>query len=175
MNRALSFLNLLGVLMLAGLCILQWRANRTLNLEVNRLEQTNQTQAARLEEQARDLRGLTADLERFRGQLGATTLSQKDAEEKLRAGEHLAAQLAGEHDQLKAAVAQWTAAVAARDERLTEANTRIRDLSAQLNDTVAKYNALVATHNDLVKQVNDSRAATESAQKSAPPAAAPAP
>lgn len=175
MNRLLAYLNLLGVLILTGLCILQWRANRTLNLDVNRLEQANQTQAARLDEQARDLRGLTSDLERFRGQLGTTTLSQKDAEGKLRASEHLVAQLANERDQLKASIAQWTAAVIARDERLAEANTRIRDLSAQLNDTATRYNALVATHNDLVRQVNDSRAAAAGAQKSAPPAATAAP
>jgi len=171
MNRALAYLNLLGVLLLAVLCILQWRSNRSLNLDVNRLEQTNQSQATRLDEQARDLRGLTADLDRFRGQLGATTLSQKDVEGKLRASESLVARLSGERDQLKASIAEWTAAVAARDERLAEANVRIRDLSAQLNDTVARYNALVATHNDLVKQLNDVRAAAAGAEKTAPSAA----
>ena len=165
MSRALTWINLSGVLLLAVLCALQWRTNRALNLQVNSLESTRIAQAAQLDEKAAALRGLTSDLDRFREQLGTTTLSQKDAETKLRASERLAAQLASERDQLKDSIAQWTAAVAARDERLTEASARIRDLSAKLNDTVAKYNALVASHNDLVKQVNDSRAAA------APPAA----
>ncbi len=170
MNRTLTLLNLFGVLALTGLCILQWRTNRTLNLDVNRLEQTNLSQAARLDDQSKNLRDLTADLDHFRGQLGTTTLSQKDTEDKLRTSEHLAAQLAGERDQLKESIAQWAAAVTARDERLTEANARITDLAARLNDTVAKYNALVATHNDLVKQLNDARSAVvpAGAQKSSP-------
>jgi len=148
MSRALTWINLLGVLVLTTLCVLQWRANRSLNLDVNRLEQTRQTQSAKIDEQAATLRGLQSDLDRFREQLGSTTLSQKDAETKLRASERLAVQLANERDQLKESIAQWTAAVATRDARLTE-------LASRLNDTVAKYNALVASHNDLVKQLND--------------------
>ncbi len=172
MSRTLTWINLSGVLLLTVLCALQWRTNRALNLDVNSLEQTRQTQSARLDEQAATLCGLTSDLGRFRDQLGATTLSQKDTETKLRASEHLASQLARERDQLKDAIAQWTAAVAARDERLNEANARIRDLSAKLNNTVAKYNALVASHNDLVQQLNDGRSATAGAEKTAPTSAA---
>ena len=161
MSRALTWINLLGVLVLATLCVFQWRANRTLNLDVNRLDQTRQTQSAKIDEQAATLRGLTSDLDRFREQLGSATLSQKDAETKLRASEHLAAQLANECDQLKESIAQWTAAVATRDDRLAEANARITDLASRLNATVAKYNALVAFHNDLVKQLNDARATAD--------------
>ena len=169
MSRALTWINLLGALVLAILCALQWSANRALNLDINRLELIGLRgdcreligldQTARLDEQTKTLRGLTSDLDRFREQLGATTLSLKDTDAKLRASERLAAQLASERDQLKASIAQWTAAVAARDERLAEANTRLRDLSAQLTDAAEKYNALVATHNALVKQVNEARAA----------------
>jgi chromosome segregation ATPase len=165
MSRALTWINLLGVLVLAALCALQWRTNRALNLDVNSLEQTRLEQTARLSEQDKTLRGLQADLERFREQLGSTTLSQKDAETKLRASERLAAQLSSERDQLKASIAEWTAAVAARDSRLADANTLITDLSAQLNDTVAKYNALVSSHNDLVKQLDAARAAGAPAPK----------
>jgi len=157
MNRALTWINLVGVLVLAGLCVFQWRANRGLNLQVNDLEATRFAQAAQIDEQTKKLGGLTADLERFREQLGSTSLSLKDTKEKLRASEHLAAQLASERDQLKDAIACWTAAVASRDRRLTEANTRISDLGAQLHDAVTKYNALVATHNTLVQQINDAR------------------
>ncbi len=154
MSRALTWINLLGVLVLASLCVLQWRANRSLNLDVNRLEQTRQTQSAKIDEQAAALRGLTSDLERFREQLGSSTLSQKDAETKLRAAERLAARLANERDQLKESIAQWTSAVTARDARLSEANTRITGLASRLSDTVATYN-------DLVKQLNDARATAD--------------
>lgn len=158
MNRALTWINLGGVLVLAGLCVFQWRANRGLNLQVNNLEATRFAQAAQIDEQTKKLGGLTADLERFREQLGATALSLKDTGAKLRASEHLAAQLANERDQLKDAIAQWTAAVSLRDRLLAEANARITDLGAQLHQAANKYNALVSSHNTLVQQFNDARA-----------------
>ena len=173
MNRALTWINLLGVLALAALCVLQWRANRDLNLQVNSLESTRLALSARLGEQAARLRGLAADLERFRDQLAATTLSLKDAETKLRSSEHLAVQLARERDQLKESTAQWSSAVALRDDRLRVANASIHDLDTRLNDTASKYNALVSSHNALVQQLNDATAA--GAQQSAPPAANPNP
>ncbi|HTJ77884.1 MAG TPA: hypothetical protein VL357_02720 [Rariglobus sp.] len=157
MNRALATLNLFGVLALTGLCILQWRSNRSLNLDINALEHTTQSQASLVDKQSEKIRGLTEDLDHFRGQLGTTTLSQKDTEQKLRASEHLAAQLSSERDQLKASIAQWTAAVAARDTNLQEANDRIHELTTQLSETVAKYNTLAAIHNTLVQQINDAR------------------
>jgi chromosome segregation ATPase len=165
MNRILAWINLGGVLVLAGLCVFQWRANRDLNLQVNALETTRLAQSAKLDEQSEKLRGLAADLDRFREQLAATTLAKNDMEEKLRASERLAARLTGQRDQLKAAIVQWTAAVTTRDDRLREANISITDLGARLNDTIAKYNALAATHNVLVKQVNEARAAAAGAQK----------
>ena len=170
MNRTLTTFNLFGVLVLTGLSILQWHANRSLNLDINALEHTNQSQSALLEEQSHKLSSLNSDLDRFREQLGAATLSQKAAEEKLRASEKLSAQLSGERDQLNASITQWTTAVATRDSRLQEANDRIRELAAQINDNVAKYNALVITHNYLVKQVNEAHVAAD-AQNPASPAA----
>jgi len=157
MNRVLAALNLLGIVLLLGLCVFQWRANSALNLDVNRLEEIRLDQTAKIADQAGRLRGLAADLDRFRDQLGATTLDLKKTRGRLRESERLAAQLANERDQLKEAVVQWTAAVAARDERLKEANDRIRDLGTRLNDAVVKFNALVATHNDLVRQLNEAR------------------
>ena len=57
MNRFLQWFNLAGVLTLAVLCVLQWRMNRQLNLDLNAAEQTRQQQAARFDEQARRLAG----------------------------------------------------------------------------------------------------------------------
>ena len=48
MNRFLHWFNLAGVLALALLCVVQWRLNRQLNLELNAAEKARQQQAARL-------------------------------------------------------------------------------------------------------------------------------
>ena len=51
MNRTLIWLNLLGVIALVVLSGFQWRANRALNLDINALQKTTQTQAASIAEQ----------------------------------------------------------------------------------------------------------------------------
>ena len=48
MNRRLQWLNLAGVLFLAGLCALQWQQNRTLNLKLNRLTKTSLSQEQKI-------------------------------------------------------------------------------------------------------------------------------
>lgn len=132
MNRSLTWINLAGVLALAVLCTFQWRANRALNLDVNALQKTGQTQTARLAEQDKTLAGLASDLDSFRGQITRAHAELRATADKLHASELAAAQLNAEREQLKESVARWTAAVKVRDERIDEANHRIREVGHRL-------------------------------------------
>ena len=78
MNRFLHWFNLAGVLALALLCVVQWRLNRQLNLELNAAEKARQQQAARLGEQEQRLKGGATDLDGFREQLTRATASLKE-------------------------------------------------------------------------------------------------
>jgi chromosome segregation ATPase len=158
MSRTLAYLNFFGVVALTALCALQWSTNRALNLDVNQLEKSSQTQAAQLDEQAAHLRGLTTDLDRFRTQLSTTTLDLQGAHTQLRASEQLAAELARERDQLRDNLTHWRAAVALRDESLQQANERIRELGERLNTRIGTFNELVAKYNEVVRQLNEARA-----------------
>jgi chromosome segregation ATPase len=155
MSRTLTWLNLSGVAALAILCACQWRANRTLNLDLNTLRQTGLAQAARLAEQDKTLAGLAADLDSFRHQITRAHADIRELTTKLHDTEETAGRLTAERDQLKEALARWTEAVRARDARLAEANDRLRDLGGRLKEAVEKFNDLATRYNDRTRQLNE--------------------
>ena len=153
MNRFLQWFNLAGVVALAVLCVLQWRANRQLNLDLNAAEQTRQQHAARLDEQAKRLTGGASDLDGFREQLIRATTKLKQAETNLLALEQPVKQLTNERDQLKTSVTNWAAAVAARDAQLKQAGADVQKLAADRNAAVLKFNEVATQQNSLVKEL----------------------
>lgn len=155
MNRSLTWINLAGVVALAVLCAFQWRANRALNLDVNALQKTGQTQAARISEQDKNLAGLAADLEGFRRQIARAHAELRNTAGKLHASESAVAELNAEREQLQASVTRWTEAVQVRDERIAEANDRIREVGGRLQDAVEKFNELAGRYNERMQQLND--------------------
>lgn len=178
--KRLHLVNLIGVLLVAGLCVVQWQANRRLNLELNRLDRLNQEQADQLLRQADSAKGISADLESFRAQFIRADAEAKEHARKLATVERLVQQLERERDQLKTSVTNWAKAVAdrdarfeaetarlqetvksweqavaQRDERIQEANARIRQLGDELQAGVAKYNGLATNFNTTVKDYQE--------------------
>jgi chromosome segregation ATPase len=170
-NRLVQYLNFFGVLALAALCVVQWRQNRTLNLEVNRLEKTHQAAAQKLLEREKDIHGLTSDLALLKEQVGLTHSNLTEVSSTLRATEHEHRQIMQERDQLKESVTAWANAVTARDERLKESNQQIVLLSGQLNDSIRKHNTLASNYNSVVKQLEETRRRLESGTPQPAPAA----
>ena len=156
--KRLQYVNLVGVLALAALCVVQWQRDRNLNLEVNRLEQMRLDQGSKLAEQERAMRGLNSDLAEFKEQFTKAQTELNDARQKIRAAERDGRQLTTERDQLKTSVTNWAAAVATRDDRLKEAGTQIRRLGYELNSSIRKFNELATSHNAVVKNLNELRA-----------------
>ena len=109
MNRFLHWFNLLGVLALAALCVLQWRENRQLNLEVNRREKSRLAQTSRLEEQVKISADQMTDLANLRTHLARLTDELKRATDKLAAAERQLRQSEADRDQLNSNVTNWTA------------------------------------------------------------------
>ena len=69
MNRTLAILNFAGILLLTGLCVIQWQANRRLNLSHIALEQQLDQQTVKIAQQQTTIQGATADLNDFRARL----------------------------------------------------------------------------------------------------------
>jgi len=159
MKNAIIILNLIGVLGLGVLCVAQWRMDRRLNAELNRLEIIRAEQTKRLGEQERTLHGHVADLAALREHITRLTGELKETEGKLRGAEREAGQLTSERDQLREAVKKWSAAVDARDEQMRAANLQIQELAERSNDTVRKFNELATNYNESVVLLNERTAA----------------
>lgn len=155
MNRKLQFVNLFGVLILAGLCVFQWRQNRELNLGLNDLEKARQAQEQKLSEQGKTIQGLTDDLARFKEQFTSAKGELTETKEKLNVAERTLAQVSTERDQLQINLTNWMNAVTERDAKLKEANERITEVVGRLNESVSKFNQLVTNHNDVVTRYNE--------------------
>jgi chromosome segregation ATPase len=155
MNRSLQIINCIGVLVLAGLCVFQWRVNRQLNLEINALEKTRFEHVAKLEDQENALKASTGDLESFRQYLTRANLALKETETRLTTAERNMAQVASERDQLKVSVTNWAAAVTARDGQLKKMDDQLRALADDRNGAVVKFNELAEKYNGVVKDLND--------------------
>jgi chromosome segregation ATPase len=158
MNNRLNYLNLVGVLALAVLCIAQWQRDRRLNLDLGRLDQMRLQQAAKIDEQAGLLKGLNEDLSQLKTSLANEQSLRSQVEQKVASTENVNQQLTLERDQLKAAITNWASAVAVRDERMKEANARIEQLAADLNTSIRKYNDLATNRNAAVKTSGAPRA-----------------
>jgi chromosome segregation ATPase len=163
MNRFLEKFNLVGIILLAALCAIQWRVNRDANVEAAQLRKTQLEQSAQIAEHKKTIAGQTIDLESFRTELMATKGAEKELAGKLSEAERANRQLVVETEQLKATLTNWVAAIAERDEQLRRASTNIQELIVARDDVIEKYNGLVKQHNQLVAQVN--RPATNSEPK----------
>jgi chromosome segregation ATPase len=151
MNGQLKYLNVLGVMVLASLCVAQWLHNRCLNLGIKRLDQVHSEQSARIDEQVIQLKELNEDLDQQKTSLATERALRSQIEQKLETAEAGNERLTLERDQLKVAITNWANAVALRDERMKEANVRIEELAADLNASIRKYNKLVTNYNAVVK------------------------
>lgn len=170
MNRALSYINLGGVLLLAALAIGQWQVNRRANLQVIQLERIGQDQSAKIAEQDKTIKGQTADLETLREHLTKTQATLKETDTKLASTEKEVRQLSDERDQLRISVTNWAAAVTARDEQLKLANIELKKLGDDRNEVVGKFNDLAAKYNSVVKDLNEARARLAGTNAPAAPA-----
>jgi chromosome segregation ATPase len=155
MKRFLPWLNFLGVLALAALCVIQWRRDRALNLEFNTLEKTRQAQEQALAEQKNTAEGLAADLAELKEQWQRHTGDSSLLRSNVIRLERENLQLTADRQELKASVTNWAAAVRERDARLAQASGQLRDLSAKLTDSVRKYNDLATNYNASVQRFND--------------------
>ena len=158
MNRGLQLINLLGVLLLAALCVVQWQVNRRTNLRAIELDRIGQDQRTKISEQEKTIKGQTADLDSFREQLTRTHTTLKETETRLATVEGEVRQLTNEREQLKASITNWVAAVTARDEQLKTANVELQKLGNERNEVVGKFNELAAKYNSVVKDLNEERA-----------------
>jgi len=164
MNRALQWINLFGVLIVATLCVVQWRENQRLHLEAAKLDTIRQEQDVKLAALARTMQGSLADLEEMRNRRTLIESELKKAQGALSAmtldRDRLTAErerLAEERDQLATSLNDWKAAVTSRDDLIKKADDAIHLLLDQRDAAVASFNGLANQYNAVVKDLNAER------------------
>ena len=155
--KSLPWVNFIGVFCLAGLCLAQWRRDRDLNHEVNRLQREAFAQAARLEQEAGSSRGLSADVQQIKARYDTAAAERDRLGKRLRELERDLKQLTAERDRLSLSLSNWTAAVSLRDQRLKEAAAQIQRLGEELTTSVGRYNTLASNQNRVVKELQELR------------------
>jgi chromosome segregation ATPase len=155
MNRLMTYLNFVGVLVLTVLCMIQWQANSQFNAQLGRANQTRLDQAGKLVEQEATLNQNATDLADVRQRLSLAEADLKDAQDKLAASEQQRNGLVAQRDQLKSTLDKWESAIADRDRALKQAGDQIQTLTADRNQAVQKFNDLADKYNAVVKQLNN--------------------
>lgn len=157
MSSRFQYVNLIGVLALTVLCVVQWKRDRDLNLNVNRLEKARIENEQTIAEQQKNLKGLNSDLAMFKEELTGARTELSETRDKLHENETQNSRLILERDELRESLTNWMNAVSVRDERLKEANASIQDLAERLNASVQKFNELATNYNAVVKDLNELR------------------
>jgi chromosome segregation ATPase len=157
MSRFFQWLNLVGVVIVAVLCCVQWSLNQRENDAIAKLDQTRRDQAATISGQSQQLKDDAAELTDVRERLDISESARHANEARLASLQAQRDRLAAESEQLKKSLSGWIAASAARDAVIEHANGTIKSLSTRYVDAVSKYNELVAKYDRLE---NSSRSAT---------------
>jgi len=150
----LVILNLIGVLALGVLCVSQWRMNRQLHGELERLELLRRAGVEQLAERDRTIGGQQTDLDALREHLTRVTGELGTSEERARQLTRQVAQLEDERAQLQEGGRRWAEAVEARDGQIRSAQEQLREVVGQANETVTKYNELAGQYTALVETLN---------------------
>jgi uncharacterized coiled-coil DUF342 family protein len=154
MDRALKYINLAGVVLLATICVLQWNSNRRLNLTLIQTEKARLEQDAKIADQQKKLQGSQADLDSFREQLIRAHAAVKTNESAMLALRGEVASVKSERDHLRTSLQDWTRAVKERDAQLAKASEQIKKLAEDRDQAVEKYNSLAQTYNQTVQELN---------------------
>ena len=154
MNRSLQYVNLLGVMLLTGLCVFQWKTDQSLHFELRRLDRTRVEQSEKIVEQQQEMEGLSRDIGIIKDQFTTIHSNFLNARKELAATELENARLKGEGEQLRSNNVAWKNAVALRDERLAETARQLLSVTEKANDSIRKFNDLATNYNAVVDQLN---------------------
>lgn len=146
--------NFIGVCLLAGLCTLQWDHNSRLDQQVRTLEETRDSQAAKIADLDKTIKGNASDLEDLRGRLTKSDDTVKDDEKKLAAADVEKKRMQAQVDRDKEIVAQWRAAIDQRDQILLKQKDQLEKLVSDHNELVNKDNEVMAKYNDVANKYN---------------------
>ncbi len=154
MRPSLAVGNLVGVVLLSGVCVVQWSDERQLRLRLEALEKERSELRIPNEEREKALGNAKADLEQFRAQVSRDHERRQAAEEGLSKARADIRELSSERDRLSSALTTWREAVASRDQHLSRAQKSLEEAGQSRNAAIEQFNTLARSHREAVERLN---------------------
>jgi len=168
MTKTFTYLNFVLLLVLGGVCVVQWSREKDYGAQITALARTSDIQQSRIAEQTDELRRTSEDLDGFRTAV-ANLKSQADEqvgqirEQKAQIFtlEHERERLSKQLTQWQQSLAEHRAAIATRDENIKtllgqrdQILAANKDAAEKANQAVVAYNELASKYEDVVTRYN---------------------
>lgn len=146
--------NFVGVCLLAGLCAVQWDTNSRLNEQVRSLEETRDSQTAKIADLDKTIKGNASDLDDLHGRLSKSEDTVKEDERKLAAADAETKRMQNLVERDKEMVGQYRSAIDQRDEVIRTQRENLEKAAAENGVLVNEANALKAKYIDAANKYN---------------------
>lgn len=140
----LTWINGVGVIALAVLCVAQWADSRRIRTELDGALSDRDAIAGELATARQSVEDQASDIDRFRETINDLRARLEKAEAGAASGEGM--------DQ---ALDEWKRAVEERDARLAEYEQTLNQLAADMEERTKAYNGLADQYNELVEELDE--------------------
>ena len=140
----LTWINGVGVIALAVLCVAQWADARRVRLELDATLSDRDAIVGELATARQSVEDQASDIDRFRQTINDLRTRLETAEAGAASGEGM--------DQ---ALDEWKRAVEERDARLVEYEQTLDQLVADMEERTQAYNSLAEQYNELVAELDE--------------------
>ncbi len=140
-TRVLPLINAFGCLVLTGLVVFQWSAQRESTLTIRGLKSAAAESQLKAKEDAKRRAALERDIATLKESITAIQQSSESALQSAAEKEKTAAQLQAELDAAREQLKLWDAAMQARDTRIKELDTALIATRKRLDEAIERLKA----------------------------------
>lgn len=155
MKKFISIFNLLGFILIIGLCITQWVETGKIRHRRDELDKLTVDLGKKLAATESELKTSNDTVEEFRKRIGVMEGDNARLVKELKDSELRVANLTGEAARMEKQLAAWKTAVEERDKVIAQQNEAITAHIAARNEATEKFNDLVSKYNELAKRTTE--------------------
>lgn len=152
MKKFISLFNIIGFILIIGLCVTQWVETGKIRHRRDELDKLSVDLGKKLAGTESALKTANDTVEEFRKRIEVLEGDNARLAKELKDSELRVVRLTGEVARLEKQVAAWKTAVDERDKVIVEQNKAINEQIAARNEATEKFNDLVGKYNELAKR-----------------------
>ena len=155
MKKLVSIFNIIGFILIIGLCITQWVETGKIRHRRDELDRITVDLGKKLAGTESALKTSNDTVEEFRKRIEVLEGDNARLAKNLKDSELRVANLTGEVARLEKQLAAWKTAVDDRDKVIAQQNEAITGHIAARNEATEKFNGLVTKYNELAKRTTE--------------------